>query len=134
MKLGIRSRLYGGFATLVVLAGAMGGFAYQQLDSLDDIFETRGRIERAARELYTVNGLTDRFVGQSTDYRAMPTQQQADGMNASLASIKQLADGLVERALSEERRAAYAVVRSETAMLAGEMPKLVGLGDRIREN
>ena len=109
----------------MVLAGTMGGFAYHQLDSLDEIFATRGRIERAARELYTVNGLTDRFLGQSTQYRAIPTQQQAEGTNASLTSIRHLADGLVERAISEERRAGeagrgFAVVATEVKELAGQ--------------
>lgn len=134
MKIGIRSRLYGGFAILVVLTGGMGGFAYQQLGNLEQTFDMRGRIERAARDLYTVNGLTDRFLGQSARFRATQTQDQSSGMNASLASIKQISDGLVERAISEERRAAYASVRSETEALASEMPKLTEFGAQIREN
>ena len=133
MKFGIRSRLYGGFASLLVLTAAMGGFTYHQFDDLGETFDTRGKLEQAARELYTVNGLTDRFVGQSTQYRVSPTSEQADGMNASLAAIKHLADGLTERALSADRRAAYAIVRDKANELAGEVPKLIEFGTQIRD-
>ncbi|KQP51675.1 chemotaxis protein [Methylobacterium sp. Leaf399] len=134
MKLGIRSRLYGGISALVILAGAMGGFAYSQLDDLDATFATRARIERAARELYTVNGLTDRLMAQSAQFRTTPTPERAAGMTATLASIKETGDGLAERALSEERRAAYAAIRDETVSLIGNLPKLIEFGTQIREN
>ncbi|NEU10843.1 HAMP domain-containing protein [Methylobacterium sp. BTF04] len=112
----------------------MGAFAYQQLGSLDESFQTRGRIERAARELYTVNGLVDRFQGQSAQFRATPTQDQVDGMRASLTAIDTLASGLVERAINADRRASYAGVHAETRALAAELPKLADLGTIIREN
>ncbi|HEX8418297.1 MAG TPA: chemotaxis protein, partial [Methylobacterium sp.] len=134
MKIGIRSRLYGGFAALVVLAGTMGAFSYHELNDLEETFDTRGRIEQAARELYTVNGLTDRFTGQSVRYRMTPTLEHAEGMKASLVSIQQLAEGLAQRALSSERRKAYESLRDQTITLVGETSKLVALGTQVREN
>ncbi len=93
MKSGIRSRLYGGFAALVVLAGCMGGFSYRQLTILNETHRVQTQIEQASRELYTVNGLADRFVAQSAEYRANLAPEQAAGMRATLASIDDLAQG-----------------------------------------
>ncbi|RVU19390.1 methyl-accepting chemotaxis protein [Methylobacterium oryzihabitans] len=134
MKSGIRSRLYGGFAALVVLAGCMGGFSYRQLTILNETYRVQTQIEQASRELYTVNGLTDRFIAQSAEYRANLAPENAAGMKAALASIDDLAQGLAARALSDERRTLYVALRNQAAALAAEIPKLIALGDRIREN
>ncbi|AWN55588.1 chemotaxis protein [Methylobacterium sp. 17Sr1-1] len=112
----------------------MGGFAYRQTASLDEMFNTRAMLERAARELYTLNGLTDRFLAQSLTYRMTPSADGATGMQSSLSEMTQLADGLAERALSDERRTLYAGLRDQSSRLAAELPKLVALGTQIREN
>ncbi len=134
MRLPLRARLFGGFTLLALLAAVMGGFAYRQTDSLDDAFRTKAQLERAARELYTLNGMTDRFLAQSLKYRTTPTPEAATGMQSSLSDVMQLADGLMQRALSEERRALYAGLRDQANRLAADLPKLIALGTEIREN
>ncbi|MET7242678.1 HAMP domain-containing methyl-accepting chemotaxis protein [Methylobacterium sp. EM32] len=130
----MRARLYGGFTLLAILAAAMGGFAYRQTGSLDGMFDIKAQLERAARELYTLNGLTDRFLAQSLTYRMTPSTDGAAGMQASLTEMTQLADGLAERAMSDERRVLYAGLRDQSNRLAAELPRLVALGTQIREN
>ncbi|KMO38044.1 methyl-accepting chemotaxis protein [Methylobacterium aquaticum] len=134
MQLHMRARLYGGFTLLALLAAVMGGFAYRQTGSLDDTFRYKAQIEQAARELYTLNGLTDRFLAQSLKFRTTPTPEAATGMQSSLSAVTQLAEGLVQRALSEERRALYADLRDQSNRLAADLPKLIALGTQIREN
>jgi CHASE3 domain sensor protein len=134
MKSGIRSRLYGGFAALAVLSVVMGGFAYRQLDSLDDMFKYKGQIEHSARDLYTVNGLTERFIAQSRQYRTTSTPEAAAGMQSSLSEMARLAEGLTQRASNEERRKLYKEIHTEATRLATELPKLIELGTQIREN
>ncbi|WP_238192729.1 methyl-accepting chemotaxis protein [Methylobacterium frigidaeris] len=130
----MRARLYGGFTLLAILAAVMGGFAYRQSESLDEMYKYKAQLERAARELYTVNGLTDRFLAQSLKYRMTPSADAAAGMQSSLSDITQLTEGLVRRALSNERRALYAGLHDQSSRLAAELPKLVALGTQIREN
>ena len=134
MRIQMRARLYGGFTLLAILAAVMGGFAYRQTDSLDGMFDIKAQLERAARELYTLNGLTDRFLAQSLTYRMLPTSEAAAGMQSSLTEMMQLAEGLAERALSDERRALYAGLRDQSDRLAAELPRLVALGTQIRES
>ena len=134
MQFGIKARLYGGFAALVLLAGGMGEFSYLQLGRLDEQFAEKDRIERTARQLYTVNGLIDRFIAQSGEYRVNAQTEAAAGMQASLTEIRALADGLYERAVNAERRVLYGQIRAQADELAGQLPKLVELGAQIREN
>ncbi|WP_375466088.1 methyl-accepting chemotaxis protein [uncultured Methylobacterium sp.] len=128
MKLGIRSRLYGGFAALVLLAGGMGCFAAVQLSSLAGTYDIRGRLERNTRDVLAINGLSDRFLAQSYAFRATQAQASVDGMSASLASIKTLSDGLIGRALSADHKALYATIREQDQALSDNMVKLIELG------
>ncbi len=134
MRISLRARLYGGFAILAVLVAVMGGFSYRQTGQLDDLFTQKAHLEQAARELYTLNGLTERFAAQSLKYRTTQTAEMAAGMQASLSEVSQLADGLMKRALSDERRALYADLRERSNRLAAEVPKFVALGVQIRDN
>ncbi|SEP43491.1 Methyl-accepting chemotaxis protein [Methylobacterium sp. ap11] len=134
MRIPLRARLYGGFALLAVLVAVMGGFSYRQTDSLDDLFTQKAQLEQAARELYTLNGLTDRFAAQSLKYRTTQTDEMAAGMQASLSDVVQLAEGLMQRALSEDRRVLYAGLREQASRLVAEMPRFAALGVQIREN
>ncbi|MGX5774200.1 methyl-accepting chemotaxis protein [Methylorubrum zatmanii] len=134
MKLGIRSRLYGGFAALVLLSCGMGAFSYRNLTSLDQTFQVQEQLETATRNLYTINGLTDRLIGQAAQYRLTLDPNSATGMVASLQSIEQLSDALIARSPSAERRAAYKQLRAQTRELQTTLPQLVELVDRIREH
>ena len=134
MKFGIRSRLYGGFTALVLLAGALGVFSNLQLSRLDERGAIKAQIERSARNLYTFNGLTERFIAQSNEYRSNPTDQAVTGMQTSLTAMLALANDLSNAALSEERRALYRQLQTQSADLMAQMPTLIDFGVRIREN
>ncbi|AWN50309.1 chemotaxis protein [Methylobacterium terrae] len=112
----------------------MGGFSYRQLGSLDEAYRAKGRIEQAARELLSLNGLIDRFTMQAIKYRTMQTPEAEAGMQSSLAEIGPLADGLAQRAMTEERRALYADLGRQAGRLAAELPRMIALGTQIRES
>ncbi|MEH3147807.1 MAG: methyl-accepting chemotaxis protein [Methylobacterium frigidaeris] len=112
----------------------MGGLSYQQLDSLNRTHHVQAQIEQATRELYTVNGLSDRFIAQTAQYRTTLKPDDAAGMRSTLTSIEGLTQGLADRALSAERRNLYLELRDRTTGLAKDIPKLTELGDQIREN
>ncbi|WP_245238610.1 methyl-accepting chemotaxis protein [Methylobacterium platani] len=130
----MRARLYGGFTLLAILAAVMGGLSYRQLDGLDDTYRAKGRIEQAARELFTLNGRIDRFRTQATEYRTMQTPEAESGMRSSLGDMTPLADGLAQRAMTEERRALYLDLGRQARALAAEIPRVVALGTQIRDN
>ncbi|APX84767.1 chemotaxis protein [Methylorubrum extorquens] len=134
MKTGIRTRLYGGFSALVALSCGMGAFSYTQLDSLDEMFRARAQLESAARTLYTINGLSDRLIGQAAQYRLTQAPDYTTGMFASLDSIRQGSEKLIASTPSPERRAAYERLRDQSADLGKALPKLVELGAQISEN
>ncbi|NGM35302.1 HAMP domain-containing protein [Methylobacterium sp. DB0501] len=112
----------------------MGGFSYRQLDSLDQTYQIKGQIEQAARELFTLTGLIDRFTAQATRYRVMQTPEAEGGMRSNLGEIVPLAEGLAQRAMIEERRALYSDLGRQADRLAAEIPRVVALGTQIREN
>ncbi|KQO88382.1 methyl-accepting chemotaxis protein [Methylorubrum extorquens] len=112
----------------------MGAFSYTQLDSLDEMFRARAQLESAARTLYTINGLSDRLIGQAAQYRLTQAPDYTTGMFASLDSIRQGSEKLIESTPSAERRAAYERLRDQSTDLGKALPKLVELGAQIREN
>jgi methyl-accepting chemotaxis protein len=134
MKTGIRTRLYGGFSLLVTLSCGMGIFAYTQLNSIDEMFQTRAQLESAARNLYTINGLSDRLVGQAAQFRLTQEPDTTNGMFTSLDAIRTNAEKLIATTPSAERRAAYERLRDQSTELGQMLPKLVELGTQIREN
>ncbi|MCG5247127.1 methyl-accepting chemotaxis protein [Methylorubrum extorquens] len=112
----------------------MGAFFYTQLDSLDEMFRARAQLESAARTLYTINGLSDRLIGQAAQYRLTQAPDYTTGMFTSLDSIRQGSEKLIESTPSAERRAAYERLRDQSTDLGKALPKLVELGAQIREN
>ncbi|MRI52546.1 HAMP domain-containing protein [Methylobacterium sp. DB1607] len=134
MKSSIRARLYGGFSFLVLISCGTGVFAYTQLQSLDQMFQTRAQLESATRNLYTINGLSDRLIGQAAQYRLTQEPDYTTGMVASLDAIRQRAEKLIATTPSAERRAAYERLRDGSTELRRTLPKLVELGSQIREN
>ena len=134
MKFGIRSRLYGGFSGLVLLAAALGVYSTFQIGQLDEAALVKERIERSARELYTFNGVTERFIAQSSDYRTNPRPETMAGLQASLTEMQALATTLRDIAVSDERRALYGQLAAQTAALEAQVSPLTELGARIRDN
>ncbi|WP_375453794.1 methyl-accepting chemotaxis protein [uncultured Methylobacterium sp.] len=133
MKLGIRARLYGGFAALVVLAGGMGLFSYMQLVDVDEIYNQRGRLEQNVRDVSSINKLSDHFLAQSYAFRAGQTQADVAGMTVDLASIRTLSEALIDRAETDERKAMYATIREQSLDLSGRMARLAEVGGTIRD-
>jgi methyl-accepting chemotaxis protein len=112
----------------------MGVFAYTQLYNLDTMFQARSQLESAARNLYTINGLSDRLIGQAAQYRLTQEPDYATGMFASLDTIRQNSEKLIASTPSAERRVAYEHLRDQSTELSKVLPKLVELGAQIRDN
>ena len=98
------------------------------------MFQTRAQLESATRNLYTINGLSDRLIGQAAQYRLTQEPDYTTGMVASLDAIRQRAEKLIATTPSAERRAAYELLRDGSTELRQTLPKLVELGSQIREN
>ena len=98
------------------------------------MFQTRAQLESATRNLYTINGLSDRLIGQAAQYRLTQEPDYTTGMVASLDAIRQRAEKLIATTPSAERRAAYERLRDGSTELRQTLPKLVELGSQIREN
>ncbi|MEN3211188.1 methyl-accepting chemotaxis protein [Methylorubrum populi] len=112
----------------------MGVFSYTQISHLDEMFQARSQFESAARTLYTINGLTDRLVGQAAEYRLTQEPGYTTGMASSLDAIRQGSETLIANTPSAERRAAYERLRDQSIDLGKTLPKLTELGNQIREN
>ncbi|KQP96755.1 HAMP domain-containing methyl-accepting chemotaxis protein [Methylobacterium sp. Leaf117] len=108
MKFGIRTRLYAGFGTLMVIIAALGIASRHQLAELTDQYARRNRVETNTRNIYTVTGLTDRFIAQSLEYKATAKPDILVALEQTRRSIIETGDLVMGNTISEERRKLYA--------------------------
>ena len=114
MKFGIRSRLYAGFGSLILITGGLGFTAQYQLGSVTADYGRLARLEEGARNVFTVNGLGERLSGQALDFQASPKPEQIGQMEQTRQAMTALLQRQVDIALSDERRAIYASMRDQS--------------------
>jgi methyl-accepting chemotaxis protein len=134
MKFGIRTRLYAGFGSLIVITAGIGATAQYQLASVAADYARLARLEEGARNVFSVNGLGERLFGQALDYQANQKPEQVGQMEQTRQGIATLLQRQVDIAVSEERRATYAAMRDESAVLKEDIQRLGQAGEALAES
>ena len=128
MKTGIRTRLYGGFGILVALSAGLGGYAVHTTDTLTDGYEIRGRLERVALKIYTINFETARLASQTAQYRAAPEPGGLAAMLATTDHVHAVSAELAGTAYSPSRKARYILIAETAQRLKADIGQLGQLG------
>ncbi|AWN38233.1 HAMP domain-containing methyl-accepting chemotaxis protein [Methylobacterium radiodurans] len=133
MKTGIRSRLYAGFGSLMVIAVGVGGFSYYETQNISQLYEKRGYLESLARDIFTVNGLATKLNAQAEEYRATPQPDKLTALSETRQTIEAMGERLIAAAISEDRRQIYIKLRDTSKDLKNEIQRLGAAGATIAE-
>ncbi|MGE8131905.1 HAMP domain-containing methyl-accepting chemotaxis protein [Methylobacterium sp. NPDC080182] len=133
MPFSIRSRLYAGFGSLIVVAAAIGGFSYYQLNTVSNQYEVRGRYETVARSVYSVNILAAQLTGDAEKYHLAPEPEQIAPMERTRQAIEEAGDNLIKGAISEQRRKVYAGIRDDARAMKPELERLSAAGLSLKD-
>jgi len=128
MKIGIRQRLYSGFALLVIIASCIGGYALYQQGVVNDAYVLRGRLELIARTIFATNSLAARLAGEAEQYRLAPTPEHATAMEQARHGIEETAETLTGLAFVESRRKLYVEIHDEARALKPQLDRLASAG------
>ncbi|WP_082316938.1 methyl-accepting chemotaxis protein [Methylobacterium sp. ARG-1] len=133
VKLGIRHRLYAGFAMLVLIAGGIGAYSLYQQSFITDQYEMRARFEVGVRSILTINSLAARLTGAAEHYRLAPSAEQITAIEQSRRAIEETSEMHFTRALHTERRPLYGQMRDDARALKAGLERLATAGQRVSE-
>ena len=128
MRIGIRKRLYVGFALLVLIAGCIGGYSVHQQDVVSEQYDVRGRLEQIARTILVVNGLAGRLTGFGEQYHLAPAPERLAVLEQTRREIEETAEKLIGLAFVQERRKLYVEIRDKARTLKPELDRLAAAG------
>ncbi|SDA21357.1 Methyl-accepting chemotaxis protein [Methylobacterium sp. UNC378MF] len=128
MRIGIRRRLYVGFALLVLIAGCIGGYSVHQQDVVSEQYDVRGRLEQIARTILVVNGLAVRLTGFGEQYHLAPAPERLAVLEQTRREIEETAEKLIGLAFVQERRKLYVEIRDKARTLKPELDRLAAAG------
>ncbi len=92
----IRTRLYAGFGSLVLIAAAIGGFSISQQSQIRDQYEHRARLESVARKVLAVQGASTALTGESEQYKLAPDPAKIVSMQRARETIEESSQHLAE--------------------------------------
>ena len=131
MKIGIRIRLYAGFAILVAITAVIGAFAAYQQDNLNREYGRLTFIGESTQEIIAMDGLAAQLSAKAEHYRLAPEAPQITAMQTVRSVLEEIAAHRKAKALTEEGRSRYdAIVGSAAAMKAG-LDHLAEAGTRL---
>ncbi|WP_298956581.1 methyl-accepting chemotaxis protein [uncultured Methylobacterium sp.] len=133
LRLGIRSRLYVGFAGLVVLTAGLGGFSMVQQGQLVDQYEKRALLDDLSRSSLAVSGSAATLAVLAEQYRLAPRSEQMTEIEATRRSIEETGDVMAKRAIAEDRRRLYGEIRDRAQDLKPELQRLEASGRSMAE-
>ena len=133
VKLGIRHRLYAGFAMLVLIAGGIGAYSLYQQSFITDQYEMRARFDVGVRSILTINSLAARLTGAAEHYRLAPSAEQITAMEQSRRAIEETSEMHFARAMHTERRPLYGQMRDDARALKPGLERLATAGLRVNE-
>ncbi|WP_082559125.1 methyl-accepting chemotaxis protein [Methylobacterium sp. Leaf94] len=133
MKFGIRTRLYAGFGTLMLLIAGLGIASHYQFAELSGQYENRNRIETNTRDIYTITGLTDRLIAQSFAYSATAKPETLVDLDQTRRSIVEIGDRVTRNTASDERRKVYAQLPDGGRDLEQDVVRLGASGAALAE-
>ncbi|MCJ2087916.1 methyl-accepting chemotaxis protein [Methylobacterium sp. E-005] len=128
MKIGIRQRIYSGFALIILLTVAVGGYSIYQQGVVNDQYAVRGRLEEIARLVLIDDGLSSRLVDLGEGYRLAPTPERIAELEQMRGEIEATGDKLVALSLSPERRKIYVEIRDNARAAKPEVGRLAAAG------
>ncbi|MCJ2069267.1 methyl-accepting chemotaxis protein [Methylobacterium sp. J-030] len=133
MKLGIRWRLYAGFALLVLIASGTVGYSLYQQGVVNGKYALHGRLELIARTIFTVNSQAARLAGEAEQYRLAPASERVTTLEQARRGIEETAETLIGLAFVESRRALYVEVRDTARALKPELEHLASAGATLTQ-
>ncbi|SDN65808.1 Methyl-accepting chemotaxis protein [Methylobacterium phyllostachyos] len=133
MRIGIRWRLYAGFAMLVLIATGIGFYSLYQQGVVDQQYASRGRLEQSARSIFAVNSLAARLVGQTELYRFAPAPERIAALEQARREIEETAEALIKPTTKEVRRKLYEQIRDHARALRAELDRLATAGTTVTE-
>jgi methyl-accepting chemotaxis protein len=131
--MGIRRRLYAGFAMLVLIAGGIGAYSLYQQSFITDQYGMRSRLDVGVRSILTINSLAARLTGAAEHYRLALSAEQIAAMEQSRRAIEETSEMLFTRVLHAERRPLYGQMRDDARALKPGLERLAAAVLRVNE-
>ncbi len=127
-RLTVRSRLYVGFASLMIIAAGLGGFSIYQQAGLTEQYERRALLDDLSRSALAVTVSTTAMSGLAEQYRLSPRPELITEIDAERRSIEEAGDLMASRAISEDRRRLYGEIRDRARDLKPDLQRLEAAG------
>ncbi|MGX7706032.1 HAMP domain-containing methyl-accepting chemotaxis protein [Methylobacterium sp. Gmos1] len=132
-RLTVRSRLYVGFASLMIIAASLGGFSIYQQAGLTEQYERRALLDDLSRSALAVTASTGTLSGLAEQYRLSPRPELIAGIDGERRSIEEAGDRMATRAINEERRRLYGEIRERARELKPDLQRLEAAGRSMAE-
>ncbi|MCJ2143378.1 methyl-accepting chemotaxis protein [Methylobacterium sp. E-066] len=133
MTLGIRHRLYAGFAMLVLIAAGIGAFSLYQQSTIDGYYDARSRLDQGSRSILAISNLALRLTSAAEKYRFEPDPAQIAAIEQTRQAIETASIEHLVATPSEERRKIYGEIRDESRALKPELERLAAAGSKLTE-
>jgi methyl-accepting chemotaxis protein len=133
MKIGIRKRLFAGFAILVLISGGIGAYSLHQQGYINEQYAVRGRLELIARTIFSVGSLASRLTGQAEQYRLAPMPERIAALEQTEHDIEETGETLIGLAFVEERRRLYVEIRDVARALKPDLERLKAAGIALNQ-
>ncbi len=131
MIIGIRIRLYAGFAILVAITAVIGAFATYQQDNLNREYERLTFIGESAQEIIAMDGLAAQLSAKAEHYRLAPEAAQITAMQTVRSALEEIAIHRKAKALTEEGRNRYDAIVGSAAAMKSDLDHLAEAGIRL---
>ena len=131
MKIGIRTRLYGGFALLVAINAIVILFSIYQQGVFNLEYETRSAIEQGAQEILILDGLAARLSAKAAYYRVAPGPDQIAAMEAVRRQIEAISTARTTGVRTEEARDLHGRIVENAVALKSQLDHLVAGGTQL---
>ncbi len=132
-RLTVRTRLYVGFGSLVMIAAGLGGFSIYQQAGLVEQYEKRALLDDLSRSALSVIVSTKSMSGQAEQYRILPRPELIAGIEEERRSIEESGDMMAKRSIAEDRRKLYAEIRDQARDLKPDLQRLAAAGRGMAE-
>ena len=133
VKLGIRHRLYAGFALLVLIAAGIGAYSLYQQSYIIDQYESRARFDTGVRSILTINSLAARLTGTAEIYRLAPSAEQITTLEQTRRVIEEKSHEHFIRSPQSDRRVLYEQMNNDARALKPALERLAAAGTSVSE-
>ena len=134
LRLGIRSRIYGGMGVLVMLGLALAGQGIWQLTLIDAQVARMSALSDNNTRVLQIFGLLETTRRSSLRYKFSATQAALGDGNAADAQIADLLQAATKATLSEQRRQTYQSMAASVAAYHKIRGDLIELIQQIQDN